>query len=358
MGNEKFCPECGQANKGKKITFVSFVYEVFNGLFNFEAKFWNTIIPLLIKPGKVSRDFIEGKRIRYSNPFQFYLTVSVIFFLIIGATSSYSKFKDLRDGKSENVITSTNFSLGKNGIQAETNEIELDSLKDKVYEQIEIAQKKKDSINALAELDSISKEQKDSLLSKNNNGINFGFGDSDKMGKFMVFQKKHPKASADVALDSLKIEKTFANRFWYTRAGFMNKIISDKEAMPNYYKQILSYTSVALFILLPLFTLFLKFIYIRRKFTYVEHLVFVFHVQTVFFLLFSIFYLIGFFREANNIIPLFLLLFLIYLFIAMKKFYKQGFFKTFFKFLLANFAYLIIGIIGATTLAFITFAIS
>ncbi|WP_420793206.1 DUF3667 domain-containing protein [Polaribacter ponticola] len=58
------------------------MHEVFNGLFNFDAKFWNTIIPLLINPGKVSRDYIDGKRQRYTNPFRFYLTVSIIFFYL------------------------------------------------------------------------------------------------------------------------------------------------------------------------------------------------------------------------------------------------------------------------------------
>lgn len=33
-----------------------------------------------------------------------------------------------------------------------------------------------------------------------------------------------------------------------------------------------------------------KFYYVRRKFTYVEHLIFVFHSQKVFFMLFTILY--------------------------------------------------------------------
>ena len=47
--------------------------------------------------------------------------------------------------------------------------------------------------------------------------------------------------------------------------------------------------SISLFIFLPIFTLFLMLLYIRRKYTYMEHLVFVFNTQTVFFLLLLIF---------------------------------------------------------------------
>ena len=78
-----FCPECGQKNKGSKITFATFLKEVFNGFISLDAKVWTTLIPLLIKPGKVSRDFIEGRRARYTNPFQFYISVSIVFFLIL-----------------------------------------------------------------------------------------------------------------------------------------------------------------------------------------------------------------------------------------------------------------------------------
>ena len=360
-GYEVFCPECGQKNKGNKLTFVSFIKEVFNGFVSWDAKFWRTIVPLLIKPGKVSKDYVEGKRNRYSNPFRFYLTVSIIFFLIVGATSSYNKFKDLQNGNPSKKINGTTFTINQNGIQAKTNKISLDSIQDNVYKQIEISEKKKDSVNALVKRDSLSQKQKDSILkaSNVNNPIDLPFGNSDEIGKYLLFQKKHPTVTADEALDSLKIEKNFKNRFWYSRAGFINNMINNnKETGQNFYKEMLSYTSVALFILLPLFTLFLRLIYVRRKFTYVEHLIFVFHVQTVFFLLFSIFYLVGFFRDAEYIIPSFLLLFLIYLFIAMKRFYGQGFFKTFFKFLLANLAYFILGIIGSTALAFIAFAVS
>ncbi len=59
FGNEKFCPECGQINKNPKITFGSFIHEVFNGFISWDSKFWTTFIPLLIKPGKVSRDYIK-----------------------------------------------------------------------------------------------------------------------------------------------------------------------------------------------------------------------------------------------------------------------------------------------------------
>ncbi len=268
-GQENFCPECGQKNKGDKLTFGSFISEIFNGFISWDAKFWTTIIPLLTKPGKVSLDYIEGKRNRYTNPFRFYLTVSILFFLIIGLNSSYTSFKNLNNASSE---------------KSTKKEINLDSIQNIVLDGIE--ESKPDSI--------IQKDK------KSKNDFNLTIGGSDNIGSFLKFQKKHPKIKIDDALDSLKAEKTFTNRLWYSRAEALNGL-RGKGERKKFLNEIIGEISIALFILLPIFTLFLKLIYIRRKKIYVEHLVFVFHTQTVFFLLLIIFYLINFIKNSEDI---------------------------------------------------------
>ncbi len=346
--NEKFCPECGQKNKGKKITLASFIREVFAGFFSWDAKFWRTLIPLLIKPGKVSRDYINGKRDRYSNPFRFYLTVSILFFLIIGITESYDKFKEMQSGTSLKNTTSQ-IKFDENGIKAI--EVDLDSIQKQIFKEIN----EQDSTKA-----NLVKQKIDSLKIGDNakqSIVNIGFGDSNELSKIIKFQKKHPNIYVNNALDSLKMEKTFTNRFLYSRTEVLNSFLSKRGETDKFYRQILSYASIALFILLPLFTLFLRIIYIRRKYTYVEHLVFVFHTQTVFFLLSSVFYLIGYFKEAEFLLGVFLLLFTIYLFMAMKKFYGQGYFKTFIKYIMANFVFFMLALIGSFIISFIAFAL-
>ncbi|WP_246034849.1 hypothetical protein [Polaribacter aestuariivivens] len=202
-------------------------------------------------------------------------------------------------------------------------------------------------------LEEIEKEAKDSTKSKKGD-INIYFGDNSRLDKFISYQKKYPESKIDQALDSLGYEKNFTNRFLYTRAVTANSLVK-KENREQFLSQLLSYGSVALFIFLPLFTLFLKLFYIRGTYTYVDHLIFVFHVQTVFFMLFSIYFLLEIFG-ANPALWVFTILFLVYLFIAMKKFYRQGYFKTFFKFLLLNLSYSIIAIIGITVVVLISFA--
>lgn len=339
-------------NKGTRITFKSFIHEIFNGFFNFDATFWRTLIPLLTSPGKVSRDYIDGKRQRYTNPFRFYLAVSIIFFLLIGLSMTKAKYEELSKGSSTEIID-LDIDDEKN-TDEELSKKELDSIKknfsdkmDKVM--IPIPENTKKEI--LNEIEKNNKKPKNEApISVNLNGI-------EKLEKINLFLKKYPDIKMDAALDSLQLEKNFTNRFLYTRAETLLKISKNKDSQRQFVSQLLSYGSIALFIMLPFFTLFLKFFYIRRRFTYVDHLIFVFHSQTVFFMIFSIVFIL----KILNFQPqvwIFLVLFLIYLLIAMKKFYQQSNSKTFLKFLLVNLSFSVVASIGMVILSIVSFALA
>ncbi|WP_445747571.1 hypothetical protein [Polaribacter sp.] len=203
-------------------------------------------------------------------------------------------------------------------------------------------------------LEELEKEAKDTTKTKNND-VTIQFGGSTRLDKFGEFNKKNPEIEMDDALDSLKYEKNFTNRFLYTRAKTLNTFGKSKESRQQFLSQMLSYGSVALFILLPFFSIFLKIFYIRRKFTYIDHLIFVFHTQTVFFMLFTIFVILEIFG-LKPLLEIFTFLFLLYLFLAMKNFYQQGYLKTFSKFILLNISYSIVLSIGGIIFLIISFA--
>ena len=334
---------------------------MFNGLFNFEAKFWNTIVPLLLKPGKVSRDYIDGKRQRYTNPFRFYLTVSIIFFLLVGLYKTIQKYENLGTKVKDKVVE--NIAKDSTKLDKKLTPEKIDSIKKNVNKAMDelpipIPKKAREKL-----LDEIEKEAKDTTLLKTINqekkkgkDFNVNFGGGTRLDKFVRYVDKNPDEEIDTALDSLGYEKTFSNRFLYTRAKTVNSFTKSKEAREQFVNQLLSYGSVALFIFLPFFTLFLKFFYIRRKFTYIDHLIFVFHVQTVFFMLFTFHFIFLIFGYEPKV-WIFLILFILYLFLAMKKFYQQGYIKTFLKFILVNISFSIVSSIGVGLLFFISLMI-
>lgn len=346
--NEKFCPECGQKNKGSKVTFGNFMREMFSGFLSWDAKFWRTLFPLLVKPGKVSKDYINGKRNKYTNPFRFYLATSIIFFILFSLKENYKKYQTLRSEKS---MPSSELAVN---IGKENKKIPL---QDEVIKQLDNTNKIIDSIEKTNTLkNTINTDTVNDDLTIHDSY----FISSKKLQKFITFNKENPNTGIDVALDSLKMKKNFYNRFWFSRSKIINGFLADKNETKKFIQKMISYTSIALFMLLPIFTLSLKLLYIRRKFTYVEHLVFVFHIQTVFFLLLIIFTITSFFPVANSStqIPLtFLFLFLLYLFLAMKNFYNQKVIKTFIKFCFANFVFMLLTGFGIMAISAITFAL-
>lgn len=102
-----------------------------------------------------------------------------------------------------------------------------------------------------------------------------------------------------------------------------------------------------MFLMLPLFALFLKLIYIRRKKFYIEHLVFSMHYHAFIFLLFTVMILLYHFVPASHAYLAYFLWYVpIYLFLAMWKVYGQGPIKTIFKGLFLNFTYFIFMSVG------------
>jgi hypothetical protein len=76
-----FCPHCGQENHDLKVPLGHLAFEVFEGFTHFDTKFYNTMKAIFLSPGKITKDFLEGRRGRYVPPVRLYFLISFIFFL-------------------------------------------------------------------------------------------------------------------------------------------------------------------------------------------------------------------------------------------------------------------------------------
>ena len=79
----KFCPNCGQAVKDYDKPFSFVFYNFLGDFFAFDTRFFRTIISLLFKPGFLSKEYIEGRRVRYAPPFRIFVFVSFVLFLML-----------------------------------------------------------------------------------------------------------------------------------------------------------------------------------------------------------------------------------------------------------------------------------
>jgi hypothetical protein len=81
-----FCAECGQRVVPAHPTLSELAGDAFAELSGWDGKFVMTFRTLLTRPGELTRQFVEGKRVRFIAPVRLYLTVSLVYFIVAAST--------------------------------------------------------------------------------------------------------------------------------------------------------------------------------------------------------------------------------------------------------------------------------
>lgn len=78
----QYCGVCGQRARNRLISLWELLREAFGDLLELDSRIWRTLVPLLIRPGQLTHDYLQGRRARYMPPFRTYLVLSVLFFVV------------------------------------------------------------------------------------------------------------------------------------------------------------------------------------------------------------------------------------------------------------------------------------
>lgn len=82
---DKFCGNCGQKLHSPVHSVWHFLGEATEDLTHADSRLWRTLSALLLKPGFLTREFLDGRRASYLPPVRLYLLLSVVFFLLAAA---------------------------------------------------------------------------------------------------------------------------------------------------------------------------------------------------------------------------------------------------------------------------------
>lgn len=77
-----YCHACGQKASAHHLGMHDVAHDAMHELLHLDGKILQTMKLLLFRPGQLTREFIEGRRVRYVSPIRLYLTWSVIFFAL------------------------------------------------------------------------------------------------------------------------------------------------------------------------------------------------------------------------------------------------------------------------------------
>ncbi len=72
----KFCPQCRQPAHTQRITWHEVLHHLQHALIHADRGLIYTIKELLLRPGRMLREYLAGKRVNHFNPFLFLLIVS------------------------------------------------------------------------------------------------------------------------------------------------------------------------------------------------------------------------------------------------------------------------------------------
>lgn len=348
----KYCHNCGQENVEPKETFWHLVTHFFNDITHFDGKIFATLKYLLFKPGFLSKEYMKGRRASYLNPIRMYVFTSAIFFLIF--------FSIFKPEESLNIKTSAK---GSASVLTELIKSAREGVQDEIKETKDSADKiEKNKILTAFEHD-LLRLQKDSTISRDSlesaqylfkNNTGFVFKEKYKtLNEYDSVQNVLPDDKKDSGIEQLLTRKGFEWKEKYGDIKSVLKVITEKffHSIPQ-----------MLFISLPFFALFLKLLYIRRRqFYYADHGIFSIHLYcTIFILLLIIFGFNklgellhwGWIGTVNGFV---IFSIFVYVFLTMKRFYGQGYFKTFIKYFFLLFLNIILFSILMVTFFILSF---
>ena len=307
----QYCGNCGQRARSRLISLWELIREAFGDLFELDSRLWHTLVPLIIRPGKLTRDYLLGRRARFMPPFRTYLVLSVVFFLVA--------FFDPRE----------EFNVLFEPAAESTEEAEAAGQSAEEIRQGILADMAEDGI--IAGDEALHDDPDDS------DGVSFNISD-DESGVNCNLED----------LESADMPDWLANRMTPERLQLVCErvIADDGRAMSE---KLRDNVPAALFFLLPLMALILKIMYPLSKRYYVEHLLFVVHNHAFVFLILTLQILFARIASLASISEKVIDIVLIgaaiyipvYLFRSMQRVYGQGVFVTALKFMFLALSYFV-----------------
>lgn len=79
-----YCPHCGQENVTIAVPVKTLLADMGEEFIKWDGRLLRTLYALLFRPGKFTREYLQGRRKQYLSPFKMYFVVSTLFFLVLG----------------------------------------------------------------------------------------------------------------------------------------------------------------------------------------------------------------------------------------------------------------------------------
>lgn len=321
-----YCHVCGQHAHNPLRSFRHAVEDVFESFWHVDGRIFRTLRDLMV-PGKVSREYLDGHRVRYIAPLRLYVILSLITFFVAHLATS-----NLEGGFDINTVDANVF-------EAKTTVADVVAMRDQ----------------QLAELDKSLKEARDSDSAVATTAITTARVVLEQKAQERIdeIEGTAPASRRSTQLSTLPSsskpaasDDTMESALARTIEENVRLFAQDKRAL---VERVLAHTPTTLLVLVPLFALVLRIVYLLRPMGYLEHLVVALYSHA-FLLLVALAWMsmllldraMGSTWLGLIAVSVFPILIPLYLLFSQKRIYGEAWWKTLLRFIATSFAYFLL----------------
>jgi hypothetical protein len=299
-----YCSACGQKADVRIPSLGHLIADAVVDLTNFDSRIWRSLLTLVLKPGHLTRCYLEGQRARYAPPFRMYLVTSVAFFVVFSVVRlAGSPSGDPPTAESDAAAASLDASINA-AVDAALRNAGVPPFEPNVPE-----------VPAVPEAQAPAEQPGFNMTLEEDGRWNCDLG-----------RNLDPEVQARLEAACRKMESD-------SGASFGRAFADNFPLM--------------MLVFIPIVAAIMKVLYLFARRNYVEHLLFFLHVHTFFFLSALVWILVG--RAADIVTwlewPSLILgiaiwaYFPIYLYVAMRRVYTQGHGLTMLKYVVLGGSY-------------------
>jgi len=294
----QYCANCGQRARARMITLWELLKDAGDLIASLDSRLWHTLGLLLFRPGRLTVDYLEGKRARYVPPFRLFISASIVFFFVASLLTNFDIGEDVVLRDETPATTETTAPPGTEAPSADETGVQAPET---------------------------TTTPSDVNLTVGGAKVDINMCNIDYEGVPDWIAELLPPERAQEICERITLDRG---------RSFMRAVLSNIPAM--------------MFLFLPVMALVMKLAYPLSGRYYAEHLLFLVHYHS-FFYIFSL--LLILFEQAGSrfapgVLPTGLIntaafiYLMVYLFRALRRVYGQGFWLTLFKYVLMGLSYL------------------
>jgi hypothetical protein len=375
-----YCSQCGQRAADRIVPLHEMTQEWIEDLFEFDIRIFRTLPTFFFKPGRLTKEYVQGRRVRYVRPLRLYLVASFILFTVL-AFSDVATIDGLDGSSDASALADSIAASASDGAapvppNADTVSGAIAEAKRRASSQKNVSmtvgasgteasssqtvdpEKLRRELRAIDSLGNADPAIIDSIVNAHVGTATETFAsaggqrsdgqrssgaepssdtsDSDagvRAGDGSFASVEQRRKMAEEVTKDMSIKVPFIQDEDQKRQAeqYVKHRIAQTIIDPNgFIRGMIDRAPYVMFLLLPLFAFLLKLLYIRRGKLYIQHLIFALHIHAFIFLTFALStgLLISDVPSLQTTGGWLTLAPFIYVYIAMQHVYEQGWIKT------------------------------